>query len=179
MHRIRSTRVRLLVLPIAALFALGACGDGDDEGAADDASRESSEDATRSGDEGTREGNQPNATTGSGEIVIGGTTYAFTSDSCAIGTDDVALFEVTGTGSADGRDYEVEIARSQPADNYVERAKLAWSGVEASVATKIGPEDGVIFEVEDGKATASGVQFTGAGGAPSGEGTISIACDQS
>lgn len=179
MHRIRSTRVRLLVLPIAALFALGACGDGDDESASDDASRDASEEPTRSGDDGTREGNKPAATSGSGEIVIGGTTYAFTSDSCAIGTDDVALFEVTGTGNADGRDYEVEIARSQPADNYVERAKLAWSGVEASVATKIGPEDDVVFDVEDGKATASGLQFTGAGGAPSGEGTISIACDQS
>ena len=130
-------------------------------------------------DEGTREGNKPTATSGSGEIVIGGTTYAFTSESCAIGTDDVALFEVTGTGNTGGRDYEVEIARSQPADNYVERAKLAWSGVEASVATKIGPEDDVVFDVEGGKATASGLQFTGAGGAPSGEGTISIACDQS
>ncbi|HVM08140.1 MAG TPA: hypothetical protein VM345_06750 [Acidimicrobiales bacterium] len=182
MHRTRSTRARLLVLPLAAALALGACGGGDsnDEATTTDDTM-SEQDTQRSGqaaEDSARENGEPTATKGAGELVIGGTTFTFTSASCAIGTEDVPLVEVSGQGSDGGREYEVEIVRSKPASNYVERTKLAWSGTEAAVATAIGAGDSTTFKVEDRTVTASGLQFTGAGGAPSGEGTLTVTCEK-
>ena len=159
---------RFTTVSLVAALALGACGGDDDN------------DEAENGTTGTTaaRADRGEPTTGSGEIKIADATYAFTSESCSVGDGDTPPLAIIGSGSTGGREYQVEIVRSQPADNHVERAKLAFTGVIASVATNIASDDEVRFEVDDRTVTAEGLQFLGGGGAPSGTGSFTATCDE-
>ena len=157
---------RSLPVLLALALAAGACGDSDDGG-----------DTTENA--GATTTSAAEATSGSGEVTIAGTAYSFSSESCIVGSGNEAVVEVSGTGNTGGRNYEVEIVRSQPASNFVERVTLAYSGTEGSVATMINPPADAVFEIDGQSVRASGLQFTGGGGAPSGEGSFTLTCDGS
>lgn len=82
------------------VLALGACGGGDETGAS------SEPPAAGTGDEGPVESpDQDDALegpgAGSGEVVVAGTTYTFTADTCVFSPDNVEEFSINGAGEAD------------------------------------------------------------------------------
>lgn len=171
----RSLTVRSALAAAVALFALlaGACDE--DTSTSDEESTGSEQTTTSAAEGGDVEADE--VKTGEGEITVGGSTFEFTSDDCLVGAGNEAVVSVNGTGTADGRQFEVIIARTQPAENFVERVTFAYSGTEASVFTRIAPAAEATFEIDDQTASANGLTFTGSGGAPSGEGGFTVTCD--
>ena len=167
-------RTRFLALALAiplAAFA-GACDNGNDASTTDSAARDTTPRAAR-GDSSTTE--DVKTTSGSGSLTVNGTAYEFTSDACAIGDGETPTVNIAGRGNTGGRDYTVIVKRTKQT-SYVETITLAWSGTEASVATNLGSADETKLKVDDRNVEAPTLSFTGGGGAPSGDGNLTVDC---
>lgn len=98
----RPTALSMTVACTAALaLTLGACGGGDDapDASPDPAGQETGLEAPEESPAEAGALGGPGA--GSGEVVVAGTTYAFTADTCVFSPDDAEQFSINGPGEAE------------------------------------------------------------------------------
>ena len=164
-----------LLLPVAAFAACADDSSSDDE-------------STASAPTTVAEGGDETTTTatamgkGKGSFVVGDRTFDFEASRClAEEGDPVDRVEAAGKGTFDGRPFTVTVKSSPSDTSAIETIQVVFAATEAVVGTNYvvlpaGAAD-VRFEVADeGKASGT-IAVTGTGGQPSGEGTLSLACD--
>lgn len=121
--------------------------------------------------------------TGSGELVVEGTTYAFTLEACSFApvTVDGEDHQVwaQGAGELDGRAFTVLLSRQEQATGSTfDSLQIEVSPTERATITGIHREGSgqPTFTVADGVLTASADVLT-SGGLPGGPATLTATCD--